>query len=248
MRVAIISDIHSNLEALRAVLDQIDKDNISLVVNLGDLVGYNANPNECVELVQGRKIISILGNHDRAAIQLKFAEGFNILAHHALIWSAKTLSAGHKRFLGKLEHTKVLWDRYLLFHGAPENPDGYIFYLFQAKKVFNYMRKKTPGVRIAFFGHTHHRAVWQRDVRGKVSKVEISEDHLILDAEQMYLINPGSVGQPREKQWKASYLVFTNEPETIQFRSVAYDVHSAQEKIREAHLPEYLAERLEAGV
>jgi predicted phosphodiesterase len=248
MRIAIISDVHSNLEALKAVLDQIDRDNISLVLNLGDLVGYNANPNECVDLVQRRKIISILGNHDRAATQVKFAEGFNILAHQALIWSAKTLSTGNKRFLGRLEHTKVLWDRYLLFHGAPGNPDAYIFYLFQAKKAFNYMRKKTPGVRIAFFGHTHHRAVWQRDVRGKVSKVEISEDHLILDAEQMYLINPGSVGQPRQKQWQASYLVFTNEPETIHFRSVAYDVHSAQNKIREAQLPEYLAERLQIGV
>jgi predicted phosphodiesterase len=248
MRVAVISDIHSNLEALRAVLDEIEQDDISLVVNLGDLVGYNANPKECVELVQERKIISILGNHDRAATELKYAEGFNILAYQALVWSSKTLSKGHKQFLNSLEHTKVLWNRYLLFHGAPENPDAYIFYLFQAKKVFNYMRKKTPGLRIAFFGHTHHRAVWQRDVRGKVSKVEIYEEHLVLDAEQMYLINPGSVGQPRQKHWKASYLVFTNEPETIHFRSVAYDVHSAQNKIREAHLPEYLAERLETGV
>ena len=248
MRVAVISDIHSNLEALRAVLDEIEQDDISLVVNLGDLVGYNANPKECVELVKEKKIISILGNHDRAATELKYAEGFNILAYQALVWSAKTLSNGHKQFLNSLEHTKVLWDRYLLFHGAPENPDAYIFYLFQAKKVFNYMRKKTPGLRIAFFGHTHHRAVWQRDVRGKVSKVEIYEEHLVLDAEQMYLINPGSVGQPRQKHWKASYLVFTNEPETIHFRSVAYDVHSAQNKIREAHLPEYLAERLETGV
>jgi predicted phosphodiesterase len=248
MRVAVISDIHSNLEALRAVLDEIEQDDISLVVNLGDLVGYNANPKECVELVQERKIISILGNHDRAATELKYAEGFNILAYQALVWSSKTLSNGHKQFLNSLEHTKVLWNRYLLFHGAPENPDAYIFYLFQAKKVFNYMRKKTPGLRIAFFGHTHHRAVWQRDVRGKVSKVEIYEEHLVLDAEQMYLINPGSVGQPRQKHWKASYLVFTNEPETIHFRSVAYDVHSAQNKIREAHLPEYLAERLETGV
>lgn len=248
MRIAIISDVHSNIEALNAVVDDIDKEDISLVVNLGDLVGYNASPKECVELVRKRQIMSILGNHDRAATQLKFAEGFNILAYQAVVWSAKTLSVDHKQFLDGLQHTKVLWNRYLLFHGAPENPDAYIFYLFQAKKVFNYMRKKTPGVRIGFFGHTHHRAVWQRDVRGKVSKVEISEDHLLLDAEQMYLINPGSVGQPRQKQWMASYLVFTNEPEAIHFRSVAYDVHSAQNKIREAQLPEYLAERLEAGV
>ena len=248
MRVAIISDVHSNLEALKAVLDEIDREDISLVVNLGDLVGYNASPKECVELVQQRKIISILGNHDRAATEPKFAEVFNILAYQALVWSAKTLAPEHKQFLQELEHTRVLWDKYLCFHGGPGNPDAYLSYLFQAKKAFNYMRKKTPGVRIAFFGHTHHRAVWQRDVRGKVSSLEPTEDELLLDPEHMFLINPGSVGQPRNGHWKASYLVFTNEPERILFRSVAYDVHVTQTKIREARLPEYLAERLVAGV
>lgn len=248
IRIAIISDVHSNIEALKAVLDEIDKEDISLIVNLGDLVGYNASPKECVDLIQQRQIISILGNHDRAATKLEFAEGFNILAYQALVWSSKSLLPEHKRFLEKLEHTRVLWNRYLLFHGAPGNPDSYIFYLFQAKKAFNYMRRKTPGVRIAFFGHTHQRAVWQRDVRGKVSNLEILEDHLLLDPEQMYLINPGSVGQPRQRQWEASYLIFISEPESIQFRSVAYDLHSAQAKIRKAQLPEYLAERLAVGV
>ena len=248
MRIAIISDVHSNLEALNAVVDDIDRGAISLVVNLGDLVGYNASPKECVELVQQRQIISILGNHDRAVTELKFAEVFNILAYQAVIWSAKTLAPEHKQFLQKLEHTRVLWDKYLFFHGGPGNPDAYLSYLFQAKKAFNYMRKKTPGVRIGFFGHTHHRAVWQRDVRGKVSSIEPGENHLLLDPEHMYLINPGSVGQPRNGQWKASYLIFANEPESILFKSVAYDLHSAQAKIREARLPEYLAERLAAGV
>ena len=165
-----------------------------------------------------------------------------------LVWSSKSLASEHKRFLEDLKHTRMLWDRYLIFHGAPGNPDAYLSFLFQAKKAFNYMRKKTPGVRIAFFGHTHHRAVWQRDVRGKVSRLEMSQDDLLLDPEQMYLINPGSVGQPRQRQWQASYLIFSNEPETIQYRSVAYDLHSTQAKIREAQLPEYLAERLETGV
>jgi predicted phosphodiesterase len=248
MRIAFISDIHSNLEALQAVLDEIDKEEISLIVNLGDLVGYNASPRECVDLINKRQIISILGNHDRAATELKFASGFNILAYQAVVWSSKSLERAHKKFLRELEHTKVLWDRYLLFHGAPGNPDAYISFLFQAKKVFNYMRKKLAGVRIGFFGHTHHRAVWQRDLRGKISHLEFSEDHFLLDPENMYLINPGSVGQPRQKQWQASYLIFNNEPETIQFRSVAYDLHAAQAKIRQAKLPEYLAERLAGGV
>ena len=248
MRIAFISDIHSNLEALKAVLAEIDKEDISLIINLGDLVGYNASPRECVDLVQERQIISILGNHDRAATQLAFAEGFNILAYQAVVWSANTLLPEHKRFLENLQDTRVLWDRYLVFHGAPENPEAYIFYLFQAKKAFNYMRKKTVGVRIGFFGHTHKRVVWQRDVRGKVSTLDISEGPMLLDPEQMYLINPGSVGQPRQRQWEASYLIFNDDPETIQFRSVSYDLHSAQAKIRKAQLPEFLAERLAEGV
>ncbi len=248
MRIAFISDIHSNIEALEAVLDEIEKEDISLIVNLGDLVGYNASPGECVDLVQNRQIISILGNHDRAATHLEFAEGFNILAYQAVVWSANTLLPEHKHFLENLQDTRVLWGRYLLFHGAPENPDAYIFYLFQAKKAFNYMRKKTAGVRIAFFGHTHHRAVWQRDVRGKVSSLDISEKPQLLDPEQMYLINPGSVGQPRESRCEATYLIFSNDPEMILFRSVSYDLHSTQAKIRKAQLPEFLAERLAAGV
>jgi len=248
MRIAFISDIHSNLEALKAVLDELNKEDISLIINLGDLVGYNASPRECVDLVQERQIISILGNHDLAATHLEFAEGFNILAYQALVWSANTLLPEHKRFLEKLEDTRVFWNRYLAFHGAPENPDAYIFYLFQVKKAFNYMRKKTAGVRIGFFGHTHKRAFWQRDVRGKVSSLDIPAEPLLLDPEQMYLINPGSVGQPRGNHWEASYLIFNNAPERVEFRSVAYDLHLAQAKIREAKLPEYLAERLAAGV
>ena len=118
----------------------------------------------------------------------------------------------------------------------------------QAKRAFNYLRKKTPGVRVGFYGHTHKCAVWQRDVRGKVSSLELSQDTFLLDPEQMYLINPGSVGQPRNRHWKASYLLFHTEPETIQFKSVSYDLRSTQEKIRQARLPEYLAERLETGV
>jgi predicted phosphodiesterase len=130
MRVAFISDIHSNLEALKAVLGEIDREDISLIVNLGDLVGYNASPKECVALIKQRQIISILGNHDRATTELKFAEGFNILAYQALVWSSKTLPPEHKQFLEKLEHTRMLWDRYLLFHGAPGNPDAYLSFLF----------------------------------------------------------------------------------------------------------------------
>jgi diadenosine tetraphosphatase ApaH/serine/threonine PP2A family protein phosphatase len=193
-------------------------------------------------------MISLQGNHDRAAVRPCFAEGFNIFAHQAVLWSASALNPEQKGFLDSLPDTLVLWDRYLLFHGAPDNPDAYIFYLFQAKKAFAYMRNKLPEVQIGFFGHTHHRAVWQRDVRGRVQSLPIPRGPMTLDPEEMYLINPGSVGQPRNHHWEASYLVFTTDPPVIEFRSVPYDLRRAQAKIREARLPDYLAERLAAGV
>ena len=248
MRVAVISDIHSNLEAFEAVLHDCGKESVAAVVNLGDLVGYNASPGECVDLARQRQVISIQGNHDRAAVQPRFADGFNIFAHQAVLWSASSLGPEQKHFLDALPDTRLLWDRYLLFHGAPDNPEAYIFYLFQAKKAFAYMRKTMPGAQIAFFGHTHHRAVWQRDVRGKVQSLTMPQGTMALDPENMYLINPGSVGQPRNRHWEASYLIFTIDPPAIRFRSVPYDLRTTQAKIRRARLPEYLAERLAAGV
>jgi predicted phosphodiesterase len=248
MKIAVIADIHSNLEAFRAVLDDIAKESTAVIVNLGDLVGYNASPAECVDLARRHEVISIQGNHDLAAVNPRLAEGFNILAHQAVLWSASALNHEQKRFLDGLPHTLLLWDRYLFFHGAPDTPDAYIFYLFQAKKAFTHIRKKMPGVNLAFFGHTHHRAVWQRDIRGKVESLAIRESNMVLDREEMYLINPGSVGQPRERHWEASYLIFTTDPPALEFRSVPYDLRAAQAKIREACLPDYLAERLAAGV
>jgi predicted phosphodiesterase len=248
MNLAVIADIHSNLEAFRAVLDDIAKEPASAIVNLGDLVGYNASPGECVDLARQHRMTSIQGNHDLAAVNPQFAEGFNILAHQAVLWSASALNQEQKRFLEGLPHTLLLWDRYLLFHGAPDNPEAYIFYLFQAKKAFAYLRKKAPGVTIAFFGHTHHTAIWRRDTRGKVQSLTITQGRMALDPEEMYLINPGSVGQPRGRHWEASYLVFTSHPLALDFRSVPYDLRAAQAKIREACLPDYLAERLAKGV
>jgi predicted phosphodiesterase len=248
MKIAVISDVHSNIEALRAVLDDIAGEDVSAIIQLGDVVGYNANPAECVELVQRRRMVGVLGNHDRAVTDPRHAESFNILAYQAVMWSAKALGPEHKRFLTDLPQTRVLWGRYLLFHGAPGNPDAYVYYLFQAKKVFNYMRKKTPDVRLAFFGHTHQRTVWERNVRGKAAKAEIIGDRFSLDPEHMYLINPGSVGQPRQHHWQASYLVFDEAVGTVRFKYVPYDLATAQAKIRQARLPEYLAERLAAGV
>jgi diadenosine tetraphosphatase ApaH/serine/threonine PP2A family protein phosphatase len=138
--------------------------------------------------------------------------------------------------------TTVFW----ACHGTPTNPDTYIAYHFQGKKVLRDL-SRGPGVRVCFFGHTHRRALWYRDVRGKVALHEIAGPKLVLPREGHYLINPGSVGQPRDGNPEAAYAVFDDQEFSIHFKSVPYDVSTAQRRILAAQLPPYLAERLAYG-
>lgn len=247
-RIGIISDVHGNLEALEAVLKAIEGEGVDYLVHLGDLVGYNANPQECLQLLQHKRTICILGNHDLAIIEPRMAESFNVLAYEALNYSQQQLSAPDLRYIQGLPRTEVLWDRYLLCHGTPENVDTYIMNVFQAKRIFNLLHKRYQGIRICFFGHTHMQRWWVSDQRGKVSSPPESSDCLPLDAEKKYLINPGSVGQPRQQDNRARYLLFDSDREIILFRAVSYDIDKAQKKILKARLPEYLARRLEEGI
>jgi putative phosphoesterase len=247
-RIGIISDVHGNLEALEAVLRAIERDGVDYLIHLGDLVGYNANPQECLQLLQRQKAICILGNHDLAIVEPRTAESFNVLAYQALSYSQQQLSPRDIRYIQALPRTEVLWDRYLLCHGTPENLDTYIMNVFQAKRIFNLLRKRYEGIRLCFFGHTHIQRLWVSDQRGKTFSPPDSSDSIVLHTDNMYLINPGSVGQPRQQDSRARYLLFDSDREIISFRAVPYDVGKAQQKILQARLPEYLAHRLEDGV
>lgn len=248
MKLALISDVHANLEALEAVLLAIDREEVDLILHLGDLVGYNANPRECIDLVRERTILCVAGNHDRAAIDPGLAQDFNLIAYQAVIWSGSQLSDRHKAFLAQLPLTRVIGGRFLACHGNPVSPDAYISHHFQGKRVLNMLRQELNPVTVCFFGHTHRRAVWFRDVRGKVAHLPISEQLMPLDPANLYLINPGSVGQPRNGIPLASYAVFDTAAFTLQYRLVPYNIVSAQSKILAANLPPYLAERLAEGV
>ncbi len=246
--IAIISDIHGNLEALEAVFKAIEADGVEYVIHLGDLVGYNANPRECLHLLQRQRVLSILGNHDYGVLEPDSAEHFNVLAFQALAYSMRQLSDEDRRYLLGMPRTEVLWDRYLICHGTPENLETYIMNVFQAKRVFNLLGRYYSGLRICFFGHTHLQHVWASDPRGKVFLPGGSDSTLALEAENLYLVNPGSVGQPRQKDNRARYLLFDTDRELLTFRAVPYDIRKAQEKIRKAKLPEYLALRLQDGI
>jgi len=246
MRLAIISDIHSNFEALEAVLAQIRRESVDAVLNLGDLVGYNASPNECLELLLGQNIFNLAGNHDLALLDPERAGSFNIIAHQALMWSREQIRPGFLKFLEALPMTQELGGRFLACHGTPTSADTYISYHFQGKRVFKQMAQQA-NLKVCFFGHTHRRAIWYRDIRGTVASREIAQPKVDLLREGHYLINPGSVGQPRDGNPEAAYAIFDLEEFSIHFKSVPYDVAGAQRRIIEAGLSPFLAERLAQG-
>jgi putative phosphoesterase len=248
MKLALISDVHANLEALQAVLQALTREDVDLILHLGDLVGYNANPRECIDLVREHEILCVLGNHDRAVLNPGLAEDFNILAYQAVIWSEQQLTDKHRVFLQQLPLNRIIQDRFLVCHGNPINPDAYISLHFQGKHVLNMLRRDFSPATICFFGHTHRRAVWYRDIRGKVAQLPISEEPIRLDQENLYLINPGSVGQPRNRIPLASWAIFDTSEFILQFKLVPYNIDAAQRKILAANLPAYLAERLAEGV
>lgn len=246
MRLAIIADVHSNLEALESVLAHLRREGPEVILNLGDLVGYNASPNECLELLKSQDVLSLAGNHDLAVLSPERAQSFNIIAYQALMWCREVLPPESLSLLRDLPLTRELAGSLLACHGTPTSADTYIAYHFQGKRVFSHLRGQSH-LRVCFFGHTHRRALWYRDIRGKVALYEITQGKLILPREAHYLINPGSVGQPRDGNPEAAYAIFDAEEFSIQFKSVPYDIAGAQARILKAGLPPFLAERLAQG-
>ncbi len=246
MLYAIISDVHSNLEAFSAVLRKIDSLKVDTVFLLGDIVGYNANPNECINIVRQKGIVSIVGNHDQRVCGLKEPNDFNSIAKDAVVWTREILTEENLEFLKSLPDTMLLPDKSAIaIHGSlTDNADSYILSPWIALKNFNKMEEDPSLPPLCFFGHTHIRLLYHY-TRQKV--LTIHEDEVFLDPTEMYLINPGSVGQPRDRNTKASFLTFDTEKHLINFFRVPYDIKSTCNKILKAGLPRELAERLTLG-
>jgi len=243
MRTAVIADIHANLEALQAVLTRIEVLRADKIVCLGDIVGYNADANECVDIIRTMKIRCVLGNHDACASGLEEPDGFNPVARRAVLWTRAELTVENRLFLRNLPREQQVGDIYL-FHGSIHDTNRYILYMNDAADNFTQLAGMGNSLRIGFFGHTHVRAVlhyYQRSV-----SVDLATD-LKLAEEKRYLINPGSVGQPRDGDPRASFLVYDAGDHRVTFNRVEYDVHACQDKIIRAGLPSRLAERLASG-
>jgi predicted phosphodiesterase len=244
MRIAIIADIHSNLEALLAVLARIDALGADEIVCLGDIVGYNADPNECLDIIRTMDIRCILGNHDACASGLEEPDSFNPAARRAVLWTRAELTGEHRVFLKSLPREQRVGDVFL-FHGSIHDTNRYILYMNDAADNFTELAGMGSSLRIGFFGHTHMRAVLS--CYRKAVSVERAPD-LKLVEKKRYLINPGSVGQPRDSDPRASFLVYDSDDHRVTFNRVDYDIHACQDKIIHAGLPSELAERLASGI
>ncbi len=240
MRIAIISDIHGNLEALQSILEHIKSQDINEIVCLGDVIGYGANPNECTDIIKETCKVVIAGNHDFAATGKTDISFFNPYAKQAVLWTKNVLTAASFEYISNLPFHEYVNER-IYVHATPLRPEnwGYIMSNFEALKEFGYFSQK-----VCFVGHSHFPIIIEFQ-DGKCQFVRNSE--ITLQDEKRYIINVGSVGQPRDGNVRACYIIYNIEAKHIQYHRVEYDIATTQKKIRDAGLPEILAERLAQG-
>ena len=246
MKYAIISDLHANLEALQAVLDDAAP-RVDAVVCLGDVVGYNADPHECLRRVRETCAVVIAGNHDQAACGVRRYDDFNDWARQAMDWTRQRLSAAELGYLNALPETAPFGNGWLAAHGSPRDMDEYLFDALGFEVAFDHLRRRRPDVRGCFVGHTHLPMIWACSSDGRVEQVGAESQTVTLDPTCRYVVNPGSVGQPRDGSPLAAYAILDEAAATVEFRRISYDIAAAQEKIYDAMLPPLLAERLAIG-
>jgi predicted phosphodiesterase len=245
VRYLVFSDIHSNIEAFEKFLGQKKVKNVDKILFLGDLVGYGPDPDAVIdhfrELPQLR---AVRGNHDKVIADLESSALFNPAAAFSAEWSKLKISPANLQYLKKLPKGPQVIDRFLtICHGSTFDEDYYVFSQFEATESFRFMETS-----IGFFGHTHFPVIYYLR-NEKLDVVPLSENTRIkLDRNTRYLINPGSIGQPRDKNPAPSFVIFDSGKMEISFNRFTYDVNRTQKKIRDAGLPELLASRLEAGV
>ncbi len=241
MKWALLSDVHSNLEAFQAVLDDLRASGAERIVFMGDAVGYGADPNPCVEILQHSADIAVAGNHDFGAVGLTDISYFNSAARTAILWTGRKLSAAARAFLRKLPMSRRS-DGMIFVHASPFIPGewNYIFTFPDAEAAFRAMEGD-----IAFVGHSHRPEILTQAPDGKVSMLR--EDEVKFEEGVRYIINVGSVGQPRDRNPDAAYGLYDDALKTYALKRVPYDVQTAKKKIIRAGLPAALAHRLSEG-
>ncbi|HEV3062572.1 MAG TPA: metallophosphoesterase family protein [Vicinamibacterales bacterium] len=249
MRYLVLTDIHANLEALDACVQDATARGFDRVVVLGDLVGYGADPNAVIDRVRALDPIAIVrGNHDKVACGIEQADGFNIVARSAARWTLEALTPEHRVWLAALpEGPRVVDDLVEICHGSPFDEDAYVFDELDAVRAL-----KVSTRQVCLFGHTHCPITFELsgsaiDSLGAAPSALSGETRVDLKPGSKYLINPGSVGQPRDGDPRAGYGIVDVERRSVELYRLAYSVADAQAKVIRAGLPEVLAHRLGLG-
>jgi predicted phosphodiesterase len=241
MRVAIYSDIHGNLEALSSVLKDMKREEVDKKYCLGDIVGYGPNPNECIETVKENAEIILAGNHDWAAVGLTDKTYFNPYALESLNWTINQLTDGNKEFLKTLLPNAIAGDLELA-HSTPLEPSQWRYILSMQDARDNYLSMET---KLCFIGHSHIPSIIEFADESNI--IPIFDIYKVLEKNRKYLINVGSVGQPRDSNREACYIVYDDKERNVEYRRVEYDIERVQKKMKKHNLPEYFIRRLSEG-
>jgi diadenosine tetraphosphatase ApaH/serine/threonine PP2A family protein phosphatase len=245
VRYLIVSDLHSNWEALDAVAREA-RGSYDQALCLGDLVGYGADPNAVVDWVRANCALTVRGNHDRACTGPEVLDWFNPVARAAVLWTELALTEENRAFVQGLPKGPLAVEGFELAHGSTSDEDEYVLTPDEALEAFAYLES-----RLVFFGHTHVQGgyVWNRErveiITAPFARMRRKE--MKIEPECAYLINPGSVGQPRDGDPRAAFAIYDSEAGVVAYRRTVYDVDGAQRKIRDAGLPAILADRLAVG-
>ncbi len=240
MRYAILSDVHANVDSLKQALSKTNAEDV--VISLGDVVGYGPNPNETVALLRGRARHAVLGNHDLAALENFGVEHFNDAARAAILWTQGVLDDATRGWLNLLPY-ELRFPEFLLVHGAPVSYFEYILDKENAAAAFD--RTDAP---IIFVGHTHIAQYWVRGSDGAIGHKHMQRGGTLEFApEKRYIVDVGSVGQPRDLNPQASFVLYDANAKSVEWIRYDYPIEEVQRKMRAAKLPRYLVDRLSRG-
>ena len=250
IKIALLGDIHANLEAFNAVMDVIKTMEVTHYVCIGDIVGYNANPKECLDMMRAlNPVATVMGNHDEYVGTDQDLYGFNPSAAAAVSWTRAQLNAEDRHYLATLPYTEDVRipgvSTFKIVHGTLDSPQkwGYIFRVSDAKLSMENQR----GYDLCFFGHTHM-PLYFVEKDGETQGFYFQQGlPITIEPNTKYLINVGSVGQSRDENPTAAFTIYTPDENKVELFRVEYDIATCQQKIRDAGLPEKLAARLEIG-
>ncbi len=243
MRYGIISDVHGNMAALQRVFDYLDGQHVTNCLCCGDIVGYGAHPNECCDMMRERECVCVMGNHDEAAWRPEKDRWFTGAARACIEWTREVLTSENIEFLSELPRTQMV-DQIQICHGSLPDPDAYVYDPYTAAQTLDRMNG-----RVCFFGHTHCTSWFVEDEPRTLPShySNPSGCEIQIKSDRRYMINPGSVGQPRDGNSQAACAIYDTDEDLVTIKRLGYDVEAAQSAIIDAGLPGEMASRLSVG-